>query len=77
MLDVRESLADMVYVTAVGAFAVSLSQRILHTEGEEEYDEREVDIIRTSIDKAGGKAFLMDSFNAKVEEQTDNGQTDD
>lgn len=68
VIDASEQVADMVYAVGAGAFALSLSQRILHTEGEEEYNEREVDIIRAAIDQRG-TAKLMDSFNEALEEQ--------
>lgn len=44
--DVRETFADVIYRTCPGIAALELARKIYHSEGEEVYNEQELNIIR-------------------------------
>lgn len=43
--DVRETFADVIYRTCPGIAALELARKIYHSEGEEVYNEQELNII--------------------------------
>lgn len=48
--DIREQFADIMYQTANGVAALTLAQKIYSSEGETEYSDREVSIIRQTAE---------------------------
>lgn len=44
--DVRETFADVIYRSCPGIAALELARKIYHSEGDTEYTEQEVNIIR-------------------------------
>lgn len=48
--DIREQFADIMYQTANGVAALTLAQKIYSSEGETEYSEMEVSIIRQTAE---------------------------
>lgn len=45
LFDIRESFANMLYMQVSGIAALTLAQKIYKSEGEEEYDDNEYDLI--------------------------------
>lgn len=44
--DLRETFADILYARSSGIAALELARKIYHSDGEEDYDQREVQLIR-------------------------------
>ena len=45
-LNIKESFANMLYTQVNGIAALTLAQKIYNSEGEEEYDDEEYDVIK-------------------------------
>lgn len=66
MVDVREELANLIYNNVSGIAALETAQKIYKSEGETEFDEREMDVITKTIEGLG-KASFIDSFRNVVD----------
>ena len=49
-IDAREQLADVIYNNVNGIAALTLAQKIYKSEGETEYDEKEVKVLTEVIE---------------------------
>lgn len=63
--DIREQFADIMYQTANGVAALTLAQKIYSSEGEVEYSDREVSIIRQTAELCTPQ--LIDAVSGMIE----------
>lgn len=63
ILDVRESLADLIYTNINGIAALTLAQKIYNNEGAVEFDDNEIKMLKEVIEQLC-TARMIDSFNA-------------
>ena len=61
-MDVREQLANVIYNNVNGIAALTLAQKIYKSEGETEYDEREVKVLTEVIDNIC-RAAIVDAYH--------------
>ena len=66
-MDAREGFANLIYTNVNGIAALSLAQKIFKSEGEAEFDEREVEIIKKVAEEYCTPRFI-DSINALLSE---------
>lgn len=64
--DIRESFADLIYSNVNGIKALTLAQKIYKSEGEEEFDEYEIELIKNVAENLC-TAKIIDSMNAIIE----------
>jgi len=65
ILDVRESLANLIYSNINGIAALTLAQKIYNSDGETEYDDNEISIIKGVAEQLC-TARMIDSLNALI-----------
>ena len=65
ILDVRESLADLIYNNINGIAALTLAQKIYNNEGAVEFDDNEIKMLKEVIEQLC-TARMIDSFNALI-----------
>lgn len=61
--DLREQFADLIYSNINGIRALNLAQKIYKSEGEEEYNDGEIDIINSTVNELC-IAKVIDSLQA-------------
>lgn len=64
--DIRESFADLIYSNVNGIKALTLAQKIYKSEGEEEFDEYEIELIKNVAENLC-TAKIIDSLQAILE----------
>lgn len=65
ILDVRESLANLIYTNINGIAALTLAQKIYNSDGETEYDDNEITMLK-SVAEQLCTARMIDSLNALI-----------
>ena len=65
-IDTREQLADVIYNNVNGIAALTLAQKIYKSEGETEYDEREVKVLTEVIDNIC-RAAIVDAYHKIID----------
>lgn len=68
-MDVRQQLGEMIYEVGSGIKAHSLAMKIYNSDGELEYSEEELQLIKQFVDKYCKPAFI-DSINNLLETNT-------
>lgn len=63
ILDVRESLADLIYTNINGIAALTLAQKIYNSDGETEFDDNEITMLKSVVEQLC-TARMIDSLNA-------------
>lgn len=69
--DARESFANVIYLNVNGIKAHALAMKIYESEGETDYSEEEVNIIRNVAEKLCPPNFI-DGLMEQIEEQPKN-----
>ena len=64
--DLREQFADLIYSNISGIKALTLAQKIYKSEGEEEYDDNEIEIIKKTVEELC-IAMIIDSMHTIIE----------
>lgn len=64
--DIRESFADLIYSNVNGIKALTLAQKIYKSEGEEEFDKYEIELIKNVAENLC-TAKIIDSLQAIIE----------
>lgn len=67
-IDTRETVANMIYLNTSGIRSHSLALKIYRSEGIEEYDAPEIEIILQVANKFGTPAFI-DGLNEQLNNQ--------
>lgn len=65
-MDVREQLANVIYNNVNGIAALTLAQKIYKSEGETEYDEREIKVLTEVIDNIC-RAAIVDAYHKIID----------
>ena len=65
-MDVREQLANVIYNNVNGIAALTLAQKIYKSEGETEYDEREIKVLTEVIDNIC-RAAIVDTYHKIID----------
>lgn len=65
--DVREMFADAIYASGRGVASLELCRKIYNSDGEEEYDEKEVELIK-EYSRFGNPRFI-DAIDNMIEKQ--------
>ena len=65
-IDTREQLADVIYNNVNGIAALTLAQKIYKSEGETEYDEREIKVLTEVIDNIC-RAAIVDAYHKIID----------
>ena len=65
-IDTREQLADVIYNNVNGIAALTLAQKIYKSEGEIEYDEREIKVLTEVIDNIC-RAAIVDAYHKIID----------
>ena len=65
-IDTREQLADVIYNNVNGIAALTLAQKIYKSEGETEYDEREIKVLNEVIDNIC-RAAIVDAYHKIID----------
>lgn len=65
-IDTREQLADVIYNNVNGIAALTLAQKIYKSDGETEYDEREVKVLTEVIDNIC-RAAIVDAYHKIID----------
>jgi len=65
ILDVRESLADLIYSNINGIAALTLAQKVFTSDEETEYEDDEIKMLKDVIGQLC-TARMIDSFNALI-----------
>ena len=71
LIDARKEFSNLIYSNGSGIEALSVALKILHSEGEEEYTDDEMKVIRSLSVMC--KAAFLDSLNTTIE----NGKTEE
>lgn len=66
--DVREGFADIIYKNASGIAALELARKIYTSEGETEFDDKEVKLIDAVVEQLTTPAFIV-SYHKIFDEQ--------
>ena len=64
--DIREAFADLIYSNVNGIKALTLAQKIYNSDGEIEFEDSEIEIIKTIADNLC-IAKIVDSMHAIIE----------
>lgn len=62
LTDVREPLANGLYVAGEGIAAHALAMKIYNSEGEVEYTDKEFDLIKSFVER-NGTPMMIDAIN--------------
>ena len=65
-IDTREQLADVIYNNVNGIAALTLAQKIYKSDGETEYNEREVKVLTEVIDNIC-RAAIVDAYHKIID----------
>lgn len=65
-MDVREQLANVIYNNVNGIAALTLAQKIYKSEGETEYDEKEIKVLTEVIDNIC-RAAIVDAYHKIID----------
>ena len=65
-IDTREQLADVIYNNVNGIAALTLAQKIYKSEGETEYDEREIKTLTEVVDNICFDA-IVDAYHKIID----------
>lgn len=65
-IDTREQLADVIYNNVNGIAALTLAQKIYKSEGETEYDEKEIKVLTEVIDNIC-RAAIVDAYHKIID----------
>lgn len=65
-IDTREQLSDVIYNNVNGIAALTLAQKIYKSEGETEYDEREIKVLTEVIDNIC-RAAIVDAYHKIID----------
>ena len=65
-MDVREQLADVIYNNVNGIAALTLAQKIYKSDGETEYDEREIKTLTEVVDNICFAA-IVDAYHKIID----------
>lgn len=65
-IDTREQLANVIYNNVNGIAALTLAQKIYKSEGETEYDEREIKVLTEVIDNIC-RAAIVDAYHKIID----------
>lgn len=71
--DVREMFADAIYAAGRGVASLELCRKIYNSDGEEEYDEKEVELIK-EYSRFGNPRFI-DAIDNMIEKARKNDTT--
>ena len=71
--DVREMFADAIYASGRGVASLELCRKIYNSDGEEEYDEKEVELIK-EYSRFGNPRFI-DAIDNMIEKARNNDTT--
>lgn len=71
--DVREMFADAIYASGRGVASFELCRKIYNSDGEEEYDEKEVELIK-EYSRFGNPRFI-DAIDNMIEKARKNDTT--
>lgn len=62
LVDVREPLANGIYMAGEGIAAHALAMKIYNSEGEVEYTDKEFDLIKSFVER-NGTPMMIDAIN--------------
>ena len=65
-IDTREQLADVIYNNVNGIAALTLAQKIYKSEGDTEYDEKEIKVLTEVIDNIC-RAAIVDAYHKIID----------
>lgn len=74
VLDCREGFANIIYLNGSGVACHALAMKVYKSEGETEYSDEEVTLMKKFAENFGNLS-LLDSFDMNVKESTNDNET--